>query len=145
MQVRPFWPRVATRQSCSSPWSGSILLKGAVAPHSLASVSCSFIVFVTRCCVGHSTVGAGTVVGSTPFNLCCICGGASLAVGGVCANPNQFPTHHSLYSFVCRPFHFCYAGYVLRARQFVAQPLDYWAGDAWPRRCLPPVSVDTPR
>jgi Ca2+/Na+ antiporter len=32
--------------------------------------------------LAESTVGAGTVVGSTPFNLCCICGGASLAVGG---------------------------------------------------------------
>ena len=30
----------------------------------------------------HSTVGAGTVVGSAPFNLMCICGAASLAVGG---------------------------------------------------------------
>ena len=24
----------------------------------------------------------GTVIGSAPFNLCCICGGAALAVGG---------------------------------------------------------------
>ena len=32
--------------------------------------------------IQHSTVGAGTVVGSTPFNILCICGAASFAVGG---------------------------------------------------------------
>ena len=32
--------------------------------------------------VQHSTVGAGTVVGSAPFNILVICGAASFAVGG---------------------------------------------------------------
>ena len=34
------------------------------------------------CFLQHSTVGAGTVVGSAPFNLMCICGGAAIAVKG---------------------------------------------------------------
>ena len=32
--------------------------------------------------VADSTVGVGTVIGSAPFNVCCITGGACLAVGG---------------------------------------------------------------
>ena len=32
--------------------------------------------------VADSTVGVGTVIGSAPFNLCCITGGAALAMGG---------------------------------------------------------------
>lgn len=32
--------------------------------------------------VADSTVGVGTVIGSAPFNVCCITAGASLAVGG---------------------------------------------------------------
>ena len=52
----------------------TILAAGCNAPELFVSLVGIFI--------ADSTVGAGTVVGSTPFNLCCISGGASLAVGG---------------------------------------------------------------
>jgi len=37
--------------------------------------------------VADSTVGVGTVIGSAPFNLCCITAGSSLAVGGLLLDP----------------------------------------------------------
>ena len=52
----------------------TLMAAGCNAPELFASIMGVFI--------DHTTVGAGTVVGSAPFNLMCICGAASLAVGG---------------------------------------------------------------
>ena len=52
----------------------TLMAAGCNAPELFASVIGVFI--------QHSTVGAGTVVGSAPFNLMCICGGAAIAVKG---------------------------------------------------------------
>ena len=52
----------------------TLLAAGCNAPELFASIVSVFI--------DHSTVGAGTVVGSAPFNLLCIPGGAALVVGG---------------------------------------------------------------
>ena len=52
----------------------TLLAAGCNAPELFASV--------IGCFLQHSTVGADTVVGSAPFNLMCICGGAAIAVKG---------------------------------------------------------------
>ena len=52
----------------------TLMAAGCNAPELFASIMGVFI--------DHTTVGAGTVVGSAPFNLLCICGAASLAIGG---------------------------------------------------------------
>ena len=52
----------------------TLMAAGCNAPELFASIMGVFI--------DHSTVGAGTVVGSAPFNLMCITGAASLAVTG---------------------------------------------------------------
>ena len=52
----------------------TLMAAGCNAPELFASVIGVFI--------QHSTVGAGTVVGSAPFNVLCICGAAAFAVGG---------------------------------------------------------------
>jgi K+-dependent Na+/Ca+ exchanger-like protein len=52
----------------------TLMAAGCNAPELFASVIGVFL--------EHSTVGAGTVLGSAPFNILCICGAASLAVGG---------------------------------------------------------------
>ena len=52
----------------------TLLAAGCNAPELISS---AISIFVTR-----STVGAGTVLGSTPFNLLCICGASALAVTG---------------------------------------------------------------
>ena len=52
----------------------TIMAAGCNAPELFASIIGVF--------VQHSTVGAGTVVGSAPFNILCICGAAAIAVSG---------------------------------------------------------------
>ena len=52
----------------------TILAAGCNAPELCASIAAVF--------VQHSTVGSGTIVGSASFNILCICGAATLAVGG---------------------------------------------------------------
>ena len=52
----------------------TLLAAGCNAPEMFTSIVGVFI--------DHSTVGAGTVIGSAPFNLLCIPGGAALVVGG---------------------------------------------------------------
>ena len=52
----------------------TLLAAGCNSPEFFASIIGIF--------VADSTVGVGTVVGSAPFNLCCITGGAALAMGG---------------------------------------------------------------
>lgn len=52
----------------------TLLAAGCNSPEFFASIIGIF--------VADSTVGVGTVIGSAPFNLCCITGGAALAVGG---------------------------------------------------------------
>jgi K+-dependent Na+/Ca+ exchanger-like protein len=52
----------------------TLLAAGCNSPEFFASIIGIFI--------ADSTVGVGTVVGSAPFNVCCITGGAALAVGG---------------------------------------------------------------
>ena len=52
----------------------TLLAAGCNAPELISSV--------IDCFLQHSTDGTGTVVGSTPFNLMCICGGAAIAVKG---------------------------------------------------------------
>ena len=53
----------------------TLLAAGCNAPELIAS---AISIFVTR-----STVGAGTVIGSAPFNICFICGASAVAVGGI--------------------------------------------------------------
>jgi hypothetical protein len=52
----------------------TLLAAGCNSPEFFASIIGIFI--------ADSTVGVGTVIGSAPFNLCCITGGAALALGG---------------------------------------------------------------
>ena len=62
------------RRSIPAEVAGATLLAaGCNAPELVAS---AISVFVTR-----STVGAGTIVGSAPFNILCICGASALACG----------------------------------------------------------------
>ena len=56
----------------------TLLAAGCNAPELIAS---AIAMFVTR-----STVGAGTIVGSAPFNILVICGASALAVGGIALN-----------------------------------------------------------
>jgi len=55
----------------------TLLAAGCNAPELFASVIAIFI--------SNSPVGVGTVVGSAPFNVCCITGGSALAIGGALA------------------------------------------------------------
>jgi len=58
----------------------TLLAAGCNSPEFFASIIGIFI--------ADSTVGVGTVIGSAPFNLCCITGGSALALGGsLCLDP----------------------------------------------------------
>lgn len=57
----------------------TLLAAGCNSPEFFASIIGIF--------VADSTVGVGTVLGSAPFNLCCITAGATLAVGGLLLDP----------------------------------------------------------
>ena len=71
----PALEEIAARWELSDDVAGATLMAaGCNAPELFASAIGVFI--------QHSTVGAGTVVGSAPFNILCICGAASFAVSG---------------------------------------------------------------
>ena len=53
----------------------TLLAAGCNSPELIASSISLFI--------AHSTVGAGTIVGSAPFNILGICGASAIAVGGI--------------------------------------------------------------
>lgn len=93
---------LCARASIPADVAGATLLAaGCNAPEFIASIISIF--------VSHSTVGAGTVVGSAPFNLMCICGATSLAIGGKLSLDGSMVAREVCDSVCCEPGTGCLA------------------------------------